>query len=170
MTSAATVTDWVGYVAATLTTLSFVPQARHTFQTRDVSGISLGMYSAFTLGVLLWLVYGVLLGAWPVIIANVITLALAACILVMKLLHGRAAHQKRYDRPKVGHRPEVDLGGQHRGAGRDQLRLGIHPRHAGEQAPGLVERVVQAGLHDQAGRIRHLHVGRELDFTLVNLV
>ena len=64
MTSAATVTDWVGYVAATLTTLSFVPQAWHTFQTRDVSGISLGMYSAFTLGVLLWLVYGVLLGAW----------------------------------------------------------------------------------------------------------
>lgn len=53
MTSAATVTDWVGYVAATLTTLSFVPQAWHTFQTRDVSGISLGMYSAFTLGVLL---------------------------------------------------------------------------------------------------------------------
>jgi len=50
--------------------------------------------------VLLWLVYGVLLGAWPVIIANVITLALAACILVMKLLHGRAAHQKRYDSPK----------------------------------------------------------------------
>jgi len=100
MTSAATVTDWVGYVAATLTTLSFVPQAWHTFQTRDVSGISLGMYSAFTLGVALWLVYGVLLGAWPVIIANVITLALAACILVMKLLHGRAAHQKRYDRPK----------------------------------------------------------------------
>lgn len=56
MTSAATVTDWVGYVAATLTTLSFVPQAWHTFQTRDVSGISLGMYSAFTLGVLLWAV------------------------------------------------------------------------------------------------------------------
>lgn len=92
--------DWLGYVAATLTTGSFLPQAWLTLRTRDVSGISLGMYSAFTLGVLLWLVYGVLLGAWPVIIANVITLALAACILVMKLLHGRAAHQKRYDRPK----------------------------------------------------------------------
>lgn len=82
--------DWIGTAAAVLTTLSFVPQAWHTFRTRDVSGISLGMYSAFTLGVLLWLVYGVMLGAWPVIVANFITLALAACILVMKLVLGRA--------------------------------------------------------------------------------
>ena len=89
MSSPSNVTDWIGYVAATLTTLSFVPQAWHTFQTRDVRGISLGMYSAFTLGVLLWLVYGVLLGAWPVIIANAITLALAACILMMKVVLGR---------------------------------------------------------------------------------
>jgi MtN3 and saliva related transmembrane protein len=81
-------TDSLGYVAASLTTLSFVPQAWHTFQTRDVSGISLGMYSAFTLGVLLWLVYGVMLGAWPMIVANVITLALATGILVMKLVLG----------------------------------------------------------------------------------
>ena len=85
--------DWLGYLAASLTTLSFVPQAWHTFQTRDVSGISLGMYSAFTLGVLLWLVYGVMLGAWPVIVANFITLALAACILGMKLLLGRGPSQ-----------------------------------------------------------------------------
>lgn len=82
--------DWLGYLAASLTTLSFVPQAWHTFRTRDVSGISLGMYGAFTLGVLLWLVYGVMLGAWPVIVANFITLALAACILVMKLVLGKA--------------------------------------------------------------------------------
>jgi len=81
--------DWIGYAAAMLTTLSFVPQAWHTFQTRDVSGISLGMYSAFTLGVLLWLVYGVMLGAWPIIVANFITLALASCILVMKLVLDR---------------------------------------------------------------------------------
>lgn len=78
-------TDFIGYVAASLTTLSFVPQAWHTFRTRDVSGISLGMYGAFTGGVALWLVYGLLLGAWPVVVANAITLALAAAILVMKL-------------------------------------------------------------------------------------
>lgn len=77
--------ELVGYFAACLTTLSFVPQAWHTFTTRDVRGISLGMYSAFTLGVALWLVYGLLLGAWPIVAANAITLLLAAAILVMKL-------------------------------------------------------------------------------------
>ena len=78
-------TDLIGTLAAVLTTISFLPQALHTFRTKDVRGISLSMYSAFTLGVALWLVYGLLLGAWPVVIANVITLALASTILVMKL-------------------------------------------------------------------------------------
>jgi MtN3 and saliva related transmembrane protein len=77
--------DSVGSVAAFLTTASFVPQAWHTFRTRDVSGISLGMYSLFTLGVALWLVYGLLIMAWPIIIANVITTSLALMILLMKL-------------------------------------------------------------------------------------
>ncbi len=77
--------DLTGFAAATLTTVSFLPQAWHTFRTRDVRGISLGMYSLFTLGVALWLVYGLLVGAWPVVAANAVTLALAATILVMKL-------------------------------------------------------------------------------------
>lgn len=77
--------DTVGTLAAILTTASFLPQAWHTFQTKDVSGISLGMYSVFTVGVACWLVYGLLLGAWPIVIANAITLALASAILVMKL-------------------------------------------------------------------------------------
>ena len=80
--------DTIGSAAAALTTLSFVPQAWQTFKTRDVSGISLGMYTAFTLGVALWLVYGLLIGAWPIIIANVITLVLALAILWMKLRFG----------------------------------------------------------------------------------
>lgn len=75
----------IGYLAALLTTCSFVPQAWLTFRTRDVSGISLGMYSVFTTGVALWLVYGLLLGAWPIVAANAVTLALALAILVMKL-------------------------------------------------------------------------------------
>lgn len=78
-------TDIIGFFAAVLTTASFVPQAWHTFRTRDVSGISLGMYSVFTAGVACWLVYGLLLGAWPVVIANLVTLSLAVAILVMKL-------------------------------------------------------------------------------------
>jgi len=77
--------DWIGYAAATLTTASFVPQALHTFRTKDVRGISLGMYSAFTVGICLWLVYGLLLGAWPIVIANAVTFSLAAAILAMKL-------------------------------------------------------------------------------------
>jgi MtN3 and saliva related transmembrane protein len=77
--------DWIGTAAATLTTASFVPQVLHTLQTKDVSGISLSMYSAFTLGVALWLVYGLLVGAWPIVIANAITVSLATCILAMKL-------------------------------------------------------------------------------------
>ncbi len=80
-----TLLDLIGFLAAVLTTVSFVPQAWHTFQTRDVRGISLGMYSVFTAGVACWLIYGLLLGAWPIVIANCITLALAAAILVMKL-------------------------------------------------------------------------------------
>jgi MtN3 and saliva related transmembrane protein len=78
-------TDLVGTLAAVLTTASFVPQAWHTFRTRDVSGISLGMYCVFAAGVALWLVYGLLLGAWPIVAANGITLALAIAILAMKL-------------------------------------------------------------------------------------
>ena len=76
-------------MAATLTTSSFVPQAWLTFRTRDVSGISLAMYGAFTLGIVAWLAYGLMLGAWPVIIANGITLALATGILAMKIVIGR---------------------------------------------------------------------------------
>lgn len=81
--------DALGYVAATLTTASFVPQAWLTFRTRDVRGISLAMYSVFTLGIALWLVYGLFIEAWPIVIANVVTFALAAAILTMKLSMGR---------------------------------------------------------------------------------
>ncbi len=80
-----TLPDFIGYLAAFLTTSSFVPQAWLTFRTRDVRGISLSMYSVFTAGVALWLAYGIALEAWPIVVANAITLALALAILVMKL-------------------------------------------------------------------------------------
>ena len=84
-----TFVDGLGYAAAALTTTSFVPQAWLTFRTRDVSGISLAMYSAFTFGIALWLAYGVLIGAWPIVIANLVTFVLAAGMLAMKLRLGR---------------------------------------------------------------------------------
>lgn len=80
--------EFIGYLAALFTTCSFVPQAWHTFRTRDVSGISLGMYSVFAFGVALWLGYGILLSAWPIVIANAITLGLSLAILAMKIRFG----------------------------------------------------------------------------------
>jgi MtN3 and saliva related transmembrane protein len=78
--------DWLGSLAAVLTTSSFVPQAMLTLRTRDVSGISLGMYGAFTIGVALWLAYGLAIGSWPIIVANALTVALAATILGTKIV------------------------------------------------------------------------------------
>lgn len=75
----------IGYLAATLTTASFVPQAILTIKTGDTESLSLGMYSTFTLGVLCWLVYGIYLGDKAIIIANAVTLLLAAVILSFKL-------------------------------------------------------------------------------------
>ena len=74
-------TDLIGTIAATLTTLSFLPQAILVLRTGETRGISIGMYSAFTFGVALWIIYGIKLGAIPIIIANAITLCLAMCIL-----------------------------------------------------------------------------------------
>jgi MtN3 and saliva related transmembrane protein len=79
--------ELVGYAAASLTTLSFIPQAVHSWSTRDLSGISLSMYSLFTLGVGLWLLYGIALESWPIILANALTLALAGSVLVLKVRH-----------------------------------------------------------------------------------
>ena len=74
----------VGMVAAVLTTISFVPQVWHSFKTRDVSGISLTMYSIFTVGIALWLVYGIYLNLLPVIIANSVILLLSLVLLYFK--------------------------------------------------------------------------------------
>lgn len=80
--------EWMGYVGATLTTLSFLPQAIKTIRSRDTHGISLGMYAVFTVGVAFWLGYGIVLMSWPMIVANIVTFALSTTILAMKLRHG----------------------------------------------------------------------------------
>lgn len=80
--------EWLGYVAATCTTLSFVPQAVKTIRTRDTSGISLGMYVVFTFGIVCWFGYGIFLDSWPMIASNAVTFLLAATILALKLKHG----------------------------------------------------------------------------------
>jgi MtN3 and saliva related transmembrane protein len=80
-------TDLIGYFSAFLTTFAFVPQAYHSWKTRDLSGVSLPMYSIFSLGVMGWIVYGTLIASWPIIVANSVTLVLACAVLCLKLKH-----------------------------------------------------------------------------------
>ena len=80
--------EWIGFAAAFLTSVSFIPQAVMTIRTQNTSGISRGMYAMFTVGVALWLAYGIYLKSWPMIFANTVTLALAATILALKLRYG----------------------------------------------------------------------------------
>lgn len=80
----------LGLAAATLTTCSFVPQLTRVVRTRSASDLSYGMFCAFSLGVLPWLVYGVLRDDLPVILSNAVTLALSVAILVLKIRYDRA--------------------------------------------------------------------------------
>ena len=77
--------EWTGYVAATMTTLAFVPQAVKTIRSRDTSGISLLMYVVFTIGIGFWFCYGIVLHSWPMIVSNLVTFVLSATILGLKL-------------------------------------------------------------------------------------
>lgn len=78
----------VGMIAGILTTIAFVPQVLQVYRSRSAKDISLGMYAIFVSGVLLWLVYGCMIGAMPVIVANGVTLLLALAILIGKLRFG----------------------------------------------------------------------------------
>ena len=79
----------VSLFAATLSMISFVPQAWAVIRSRNTDGISLKMYVITVVGFVAWLVYGVLLGQWAIIVQNVICLCLSSFILVMKLLPQR---------------------------------------------------------------------------------
>ncbi|HVQ11607.1 MAG TPA: SemiSWEET transporter [Methyloceanibacter sp.] len=79
---------WVSAIAAVLTTAAFVPQALHIIRHRETKAISLVMYVAFASGVALWLVFGVLIGNWAIIVSNAITLVLTLAIVGMKLRYG----------------------------------------------------------------------------------
>lgn len=89
--------DLLGYVAASLTTFSFVPQAMRTLSSGDTRGISLSMYAFFTSGIALWLIYGFFTRNGPLIIANSITVILSGLILQRKLEDHLAAKNSRSD-------------------------------------------------------------------------
>ncbi len=75
----------LGYVAGALTTIAFLPQVIQTWKTKSTKDISLVMFVTFCTGVFLWLIYGFLIGSYPVIIANIATLLLAMIILSLKI-------------------------------------------------------------------------------------
>ena len=81
--------DLVGALAATLTTTAFFPQAIKTIRTRDTGGISLIMYALLMSGVALWLLYGLILGNWPLILANAIVLVPQAVVMAILLQRRR---------------------------------------------------------------------------------
>jgi MtN3 and saliva related transmembrane protein len=95
--------NMIGYAAAILTTISFLPQAIMTIRTRDTESLSLAMYSSFTLGVLLWLVYGFFIENKVIIYANSVTLILAAIILSVKIYNSffKAKERARNNIPKL---------------------------------------------------------------------
>ena len=75
----------LGYLAATLTTVAFLSQVIHLYRTKNTEAISVWMYSIFSVGVFFWLIYGCIIEAWPIVVANTITLLLSLCILWMKI-------------------------------------------------------------------------------------
>ena len=78
----------LGYIAGTLTTLAFLPQALKAFRTKSTADMSLVMWLLLSTGVGCWLVYGILLRSGPIIVANAVTLIFSATILLLKLIHG----------------------------------------------------------------------------------
>lgn len=80
-----TAADLIGFIGGGCTTLSFIPQVFLVFKNKSTKDISLGMYIIFVFGISLWLTYGVMTKAWPVIIPNVITLILSGAILLVKV-------------------------------------------------------------------------------------
>lgn len=92
----------IGYIAATLTTASFLPQAILTIKTKNTDSLSLSMYGAFTLGVFFWLVYGLYLSDKAIIIANAFTLVLATSILYVKICNSLRNNRWRNSRSNSG--------------------------------------------------------------------
>jgi MtN3 and saliva related transmembrane protein len=80
--------EYLGYLAATLTTAAFVPQAWLTWKQKKAEGVSKAMYLIFITGLCCWLGYGLMINSGPIIVSNIITIALAGFILAMKLKYG----------------------------------------------------------------------------------
>jgi MtN3 and saliva related transmembrane protein len=81
-------TTLIGLVAGTLTTISFLPQVMKAWKTKSTKDISAGMYTALSVGLSLWIFYGLSINSTPIIITNVISLILTVLVLLLKIKHG----------------------------------------------------------------------------------
>jgi MtN3 and saliva related transmembrane protein len=106
--------DVIGSLAAVLTSVAFLPQVIRVWRTRSARDISLGMYAAFVTGVACWVAYGLLIRAWPVVAANLVTFLLACGVLLLKLRYDREDSRARPT--AIGDSPGASPGG--RGAAR----------------------------------------------------
>ncbi|WP_428036631.1 SemiSWEET family sugar transporter [Amphritea sp.] len=80
-----TLVSLIGTCAACMTTISFVPQVYEIVKSKNTSGISITMYATFTLGVFLWVIYGLVREDMPVLLANLVTLVLTLCVLTLTI-------------------------------------------------------------------------------------
>jgi MtN3 and saliva related transmembrane protein len=78
----------IGFIAGTFTTLSFLPQVIKTFKTRQTKDISIAMYIVLATGLFTWIIYGILMGALPIILANLLAFIMAVTILILKIKYG----------------------------------------------------------------------------------
>ncbi|MHB8535066.1 MAG: SemiSWEET transporter [Sulfuricaulis sp.] len=78
-------TNTLGVLAGVLTTVAFIPQVAKTWRSKYTRDISLGMFAIFSLGVLLWMLYGIQIGSMPIVVANAVTLGLSLTILFFKI-------------------------------------------------------------------------------------
>lgn len=92
--------DGLGLMAGTLTTLSFIPQVLKIWQSKSGRDVSYGMFFMFSIGVALWLFYGWLIGATPIVVSNSLTLILAGAIIVMKFTYAKREKQNSSDNEK----------------------------------------------------------------------
>ncbi len=90
-------TDVIGLVAGLLTTTAFIPQVLKIYNTKSGKDISSRMISMFSIGLVLWLIYGIIIHSTPVIVANAFTLVLALAIVVLKIRYSRLHSRSRHD-------------------------------------------------------------------------
>lgn len=83
-------TDAIGFLAGALTTIAFVPQALKMYASKSGKDVSARMLLIFSAGVILWLIYGIMIGSLPVILANLVTLILSATIIALKIRYSRS--------------------------------------------------------------------------------